>query len=158
MERPETVGAVRGSEASAWTVQADVAREGTVFARYLLGVDASPAVLRRYASACRNLSGEATSGHDQAVVQFIRRHPWSLPYLDAASGWLRRESLLRKRLLVMLSLLETTPEYADRFVSRPGPRGVVIVRIALWAASGILKLALGLLLYPVAGSTRWLRS
>ncbi len=98
-----------------------------MFGRYLIGNEPGEALVERYCRANTELFvGEATA-EDEAVLAFARRHPWSIPMLDAGSGLWGGESLLRKKLLVMTAIVETTRELAGRFEQR----GIGIPRLAL---------------------------
>jgi hypothetical protein len=128
-----------------------------VFGRYLLGRDGTglpAAILERYARACGLLFADVTDRRDLAVVLFARRHPWSLPFLDGASALLRPESLLRGKLILMLALLETSPDHAGAFLPAPRSWAACVTRVAARGALGALRAALGLLLLPLAGMDR----
>jgi hypothetical protein len=128
--------------------------EGAILGRYLLGREAPPPALQRYAEGCARLFVDPPSPDDAALVAFAVRHPWSLPCLDAAAGLLRPRSLLRQKLILMLAVLETLPECADDFLPAARPPADVLVRLALSGASAGLKIAAGLLILP-ATHVRW---
>ncbi len=130
----------------------DVQAEARLFSRYLLGRDPDPEVSARYADACGSLFGDESDARDAAVVAFARGHAWSLPFLDAACGLLDSRALLRRKLLLMLALLETVPGNADLFLARPTGRSALIARLAGHGLTSALKMAGGLLILPVA---RW---
>jgi hypothetical protein len=60
------------------------------------------------------------------VLDYALRHPWSIPMLDAGTALARGGSLFRKKLLVMMAILETTPEFVDR----TEPRSLGLGRLA----------------------------
>ena len=124
--------------------------EGELFARYLLGGPTVPAVLARYVRACDLLFDDPAAPADAALVRFAVRHPWSLPFLDAAAGLLHRQALLRSKILLMLGLLEATPEHAEFFTPQPCSRLLVIARLGWWGVRTVVKVLGGLLLYPLA--------
>jgi len=122
--------------------------------RHLIGREADPAVLARYAEGCRKLF-EGTPDHPGgAHLAFALRHPWSLPCLDAACGLLQPQGILRKKLFLMLAILETTPRHADLFLPQPRSRGWLAGRLVVWGVGGLAKTAMGLLLFPLAGRQR----
>jgi hypothetical protein len=124
--------------------------EASLLARYLSGRDPGAEIADRYARACRALFVEEHSARDAALMGFALRHPWSLPCLDAACGLVDPQSLLRRKLILMLALLETTPDHVDLFLARPRPRASVIARLMVWGAASLLKAGAGLLLLPLA--------
>ena len=130
--------------------------EGVLLALYLLGGREPPlAALERYESACATLFNAPHPPEDPAVLGFLRRHPWSLPFLDAAAALFHPHALLRKKLLLMLAILETmplstAPGGVDLFSPRPGPRVLVIAKLAFWGASSAFKASVGAIIFAVS--------
>jgi hypothetical protein len=125
--------------------EADLRTEARMFGRYLIGREPAEALVERYCRANATLfAGEA----DDALLAFARAHPWSLAMLDAGAGLSQGQSILRKKLLVMTAIVETTPELVDRFEQRaaslPGLAwrvGMAGTRTALHAAAGLALVA-----------------
>ena len=129
-------------------------REGELLARYLLGRPTVPDVLVRYVQACERIFGRAQPSADLPLLRFVERHPWSLPYLDAVAGLLYRKGQFREKTLLMLALLETTPEHVEFFTPRTTSRLWLMLRLGWWGTRVVGKLLLGLLLYPLAKRAR----
>jgi hypothetical protein len=127
--------------------------EGRLLGGYILGEPPCEDAVRRYAGGTRKLFAPDDAG--MQPLRFAARHPWALPCLDAAAGLLERDGALRRRLLLMLAILEATPQHADKFLphmeTRTG-RMTVLGRLVAWGAACGLKLIGGLVLYPAA---RW---
>jgi hypothetical protein len=100
--------------------------EAVIFARYLVRRDPSALLVDRYVRANEELFAH-TEAIDHDIVAFARRHPWSIGMLDASAGIIGGSSLLRKKLLLMTALVETTPELVDR----TEPRSVDLPRLVL---------------------------
>src|SRR5207249_778165 len=113
--------------------------ESRLFGRYLLDIEPSLELQQRYAAACRKLFADPAPPE----LRFVRRHPWALPLVDAAAGLRHPQSELRQRLLLMAAILETTPDYAEFFLTTPSPATVVWqgIRSAVKIALGIPILA-----------------
>lgn len=140
--------AVGGSRAGFETMDR-LSLECRRFSRYLIGADPPAALVARYGAASRVLFPDAATPGDRALLDFADAHPWSLAFLDAAAGLFRPESLLRKKMLLMLAILETTPEYAERFEpASPGTLGAVL-RLGATGLVCVLEIALGALLLSV---------
>ena len=129
-------------------------QEASIYARYLSGGPAPPEIIERHVDACRKLLLDRPAREEQGLLAFARRHPWSLPALDAACSVIRPEAMLRKRLFVMLALLETSPAHAPLFIATPRRRLAAAGRLVLHGVSASLKVVLGLALYPVARGAR----
>src|ERR671925_638162 len=108
--------------------------EAAVFARYLLGPESiiSNDVLERYADGCETLFDASEAADDVAIVDFVRRHPWSLPCVDAAAALLSPQTLIRKKLLLLLAVLETTPAHVDSFTPVSRSRAGIGLRLFWW--------------------------
>lgn len=103
---------------------ADLRTEAIVFGRYLVGEDPPAELVERYCRA----NAKLFPGADDTVVAYARQHPWTVPMLDAAAGITEGgTSLLRKKLLVMTAIVETTPA----LVERTEQRAVGLPRLAL---------------------------
>jgi hypothetical protein len=123
------------------------ADEARIFCRFLVGREVPEALVDRYESACARLFPDPPDAVDAALLDFVRRHPWSVGALDAATGFLRRESRLRARLLVMAAVLEATPTFADEFLPRSAGRGAVLGRLVAIGCAAVARLLLGIAVY-----------
>ena len=122
--------------------------EAMVLSRYLIGTPASPQVVQRYVDAQRVL----LPAEADRVTAFVRRHPRCLALLDAAAAPRGTHAPLRRRLLLMATLLEATPEHAARFLPAPGSRLGVLASLGWHGLRGVAMTALGTPLYL------WLRA
>lgn len=136
--------------------------EAEVFARYLMGSalppgELSPAVrgvIDRYPDSSSLVPAQNENAGDHAILAFAGRHPWSLPFLDAASGLLRRHGLLRSRLLLLTAMLEASPALVDEFSPRVTRRWRLLALVVGLGLSALARIPLGLLLYPIARGMR----
>jgi hypothetical protein len=128
--------------------------EARVFGRYLLGRVPQADLVERYRDANRVLFPPPAPPAEAAVVAFVRRHPWSVSLLDAASGLRRPGSLLRNKILVMAAILEASPAFAEEFLPpAPGPIALVL-RVAGLGVLAVGRAAVGMLVYPAASRSR----
>jgi len=133
----------------------ELAEEGKLFCHYLLGGQGSrPEVHERYAAACATLFQETPTQEEQALNLFVRRNPWALPLLDAAVGLIQPHTLLRKKLFLLLAILETTPGHTEVFTPKPCARGFLVLRVIFLGITCLLKAAAGIILYPFARRVR----
>jgi hypothetical protein len=128
----------------------DLRTEAIAFGKYLVDREPGEELVERYRQA-----NEQLFAHEAAdpAVAYARAHPWAIPMLDAAEGLAGMRggepSLLRKKLLVMTAIVETTPEYVARTepVSASLPAlalrlGMAGARTAFHAATGLALLAM----------------
>jgi hypothetical protein len=104
--------------------EANLIQEGMIFSRYLIGKIPSHDLLCRYADAHSFVLITQTLSREDPLLKTVVRIPCLLPYLDAAAGVFSPHALLRKKLLLMLSILEACPDYTVFFspdVSRTWP-------------------------------------
>jgi hypothetical protein len=99
------------------TADDDPRAEARAFGRYLVGTEPTPAEVDRYAAAVAARIARAPD----AVVRAARAVPALVGPLDAAAAFVDPEHQLRQRLLVLLAILEASPEHAERFLPRDWP-------------------------------------
>ena len=134
--------------------QAELESEACTFGRYLVGRTPPPELVARYCEANAALFTAPPAPADEAIVAFVRRHPWSVGLLDAAVGLRRPGSLLRNKILVMTAILETSPAFADEFLVPPVHPIVLALRVAALGTLAVARTLLGLALYPAAARAR----
>jgi hypothetical protein len=129
-------------------VEHELAEEGRLFGRYILGTNPSAELIARYAAASQTIFPNAPSAADAALVSFARRHTWSIGCLDGACALLRPAGLLRGKLLVMSAICEAAPGSGDEFLPRVAAVPALVVRLALSGAAAVLQAVIGLVMYP----------
>lgn len=129
--------------------------EAIVFGRYLVDREPAEDLIDRYRRANETLFGAEIGGArgasdaDRAVLDFARRHPWSVPMLDAAAGLTGKAPLFRKKLLVMTAIIETTQEFVDRTEQQAVGLPRLAVRLGVAGARTAFHVATGLALSAV---------
>jgi len=128
----------------------DLRREAVWFARYLIDAEPSEALVERYVRANAKVLHEPPTTRDAAVLAFVHAHPWSLGWLDAGTAFTRGAPRLRQKLVVMMAILEATPDYIEQTAPVDGvgiPR--LAWRLGVAGARATAKLALGTALAAV---------
>lgn len=128
--------------------------EARLFTRYLVGRMPPPDLIARYAEADRTIWTTPAPPHEAGLVQFVRRHPWSVGLLDAAAGLLQPSGRLHGKILVMSAILETSPVFADEFLPRTVRTPSLLLRLVAAGTAALAQALLGALLYPFAIRTR----
>ena len=111
-----------------------------MFTRYLLDRECPEEMQERYASGC---VARSLADNDE-VTSFVRQHPDTLPFIDAAGAIAGRASELRARLQLMAAILEASPRFADAFLAAPSTRARAIASLAASGMASAAKAALGL--------------
>ena len=128
--------------------------ECRVFCRYLAGRAPTPYLLTRYREAHDAGVVEPTGGSsafERGVVSLARRSSLLARAFDARARILAPGSLLRRKLVLVLAILETSAE-TEAAVDTPthsGPVGLGLHLVGLGLAFGCL-LVVGVLLSPLA--------
>jgi hypothetical protein len=120
---------------------ATLSEEAKLFAKYLLDVEPSQELISRYIAAHDALP---ELGADTRELRFARQHAWALPFLDAAIGFWCRDSVVRKKMLLMAAILEATPGSAEFFLSSPSSPLRVLRDCAWQAMRASVKLVIGM--------------
>jgi hypothetical protein len=87
----------------------ELAVECEVFAAYLTGLPAGDYVLEKYREAHRTtdlIGPSAPTPFDRFILRFARRGPLCTKLADIYTRWLYRTCVLRRKLLLMLAILE----------------------------------------------------
>jgi hypothetical protein len=128
--------------------------EARAFGRYLVGRVPPPELIARYVAASRTLFPESGDARDRALLGFVRRHPWSARYLDAATALLRPAAVLRSKVLVLGAILEASPTFADEFLPRHVGLPGLVLRVIGNGIVAVLSALLGALLYAAVARSR----
>jgi hypothetical protein len=89
--------------------------EAESFGAYLTGRTLAALFIDRYVVAIA-VRGIEADRRDQRLLRFMRRHPWSIGFIDGGLALRRPGSAVRDRLLVMSAIIEATPDYAPDFL------------------------------------------
>jgi hypothetical protein len=119
-----------------------------VFTRHISGRPATPRVSEQYAAAHRVLPGmEPSDGHERWLLRVARGGPSACRVADAWARLAAPQGAFRRKLVVLLAILEVTPPYAEELDQ---PRGGPVVEWLRIAASGVAfagALAVGVVLF-----------
>lgn len=89
--------------------------QASIFTRYLCGQDATEAIASRYSQAL-DATTAFFSHNDQQLLDFIEKHPWSVGSIDGALALVRPNSEVRRRIFLLLALLESSTDYTSYFL------------------------------------------
>lgn len=89
----------------------DLERECRTFTRYLAGRDATPYVIGKYCDAHTASPAFAGDRFDRRITAAARIHPVAAFVADAYARFFAPHGLLRKKLIVLLAILETSPPF-----------------------------------------------
>lgn len=119
-------------------------READVFARSLVGRRPSDAVADRYVAFHRRDGAPAPAGFDAALVRIARVHPVATRMCDAYAARLPRVTALRRKLVLVLALVECAPStYELVEVPGAGGAGLGLPRLVVRGALEALALLVG---------------
>jgi len=124
-------------------------RQAIVFGRYLVNQVPNELSQNLYQTFVMQHK-ESLTLREQKLFRIAERHPWTVGMLDAGLVFVRPDSVFRKRLYVMFSILETMPEYRNAFL--PARVGYwylpVLAGHVVW---NVLKAAIGIVFLKVRG-------
>lgn len=128
----------------------ELKEEAVLITKYLLDYSPTEELCKRYIEANRVLLDNYNSKSNSHELGFIRLHPWALPFIDAAAGLLSPGSIVRKKVLLMAAILETSPVYADYFLHRADNHLSLLVNIVWNGLRIVFKLSVGIPIYILA--------
>jgi hypothetical protein len=135
---------------AAYRDAADLRREAVWFARYLIDAEPLEALIERYVRGNAKVLTEPATAADEAVLAFVHKHPWSVGLLDAGTAFLRDAPLLRRKLVVMMAILEATPDHVEA-TAPVEDAGIarLVWKLGTAGAKAAIKLAVGTALATV---------
>jgi hypothetical protein len=92
-------------------------KEARIFGKYLTGTEINDTAIQLYIKAI-TIRDLQSAGRDLKLEKFIFRFPFWIGFIDAALAMTNKQSILRKKIFVMLAVLETIPEYSHLFLSK----------------------------------------
>ncbi|WHZ16164.1 MAG: hypothetical protein OJF52_003013 [Nitrospira sp.] len=101
--------------------QPNLNRECELFSEYLIDLRPSDYVLRKYQEAHHlghPFAGRPVQLFDHILMRLALRHAFILRLADTYSGLFYKEALLRRKLVLLLAILECSPGAFDR-LDRP---------------------------------------
>ncbi|MBV8841602.1 MAG: hypothetical protein JO307_02220 [Bryobacterales bacterium] len=127
-------------------------RECRVFARYLSGVDPSSYLVQKYGDFHEQLGASAGSDRfDEFLVRVASRGVFWTTLADGYSRLFRKSGALRKKLIVVLALLECAPPSYEILDSVPtGGLAGSVVRLAGISAKFLAAAIAGTVLFAPA--------
>jgi hypothetical protein len=122
-------------------------REARTFARYVVGGEASPWLVERYARAHDTRPQlRAATTFDRWQAWLAARHPIATLLMDGPGRFVAPRSLLRRKLILVTALLEVAPGAHRWFDGAPGG---VLRQGAHLVARGALLIAVVLVGLPI---------
>jgi hypothetical protein len=136
-----------------------LATECTTFIKYLVGRSAPPDVVAAYQQA-HEVSAVERAGRapslDRSLLRLARVGPASARVADAYAAVFARASVLRRKLVLLVAILESRGETAPMLdTAHPGPRARWFLEVGLRAIASVLMLCIAaLVILPL---TLWYR-
>ena len=116
-------------------------QEAYILSFYLTNRQPTPEVLLLYDQALKKLPIEFNSRQIR-LWEFCIKHAWALKFVDAALGLTDQYHPIRKRIFIMLAILETQTTYNDCFL--PAERSFLYIFYILFRLiKAILKTLIG---------------
>jgi hypothetical protein len=126
----------------------ELGRECEVFTRHIAGRRPTPYVIGRYAAAHAALAGmEPQDGHGRWLLRVARSGSAACRVADVWARLAAPRSALRKKLVVLLAILEVSPPYAAELDQPSGGRSLEWARIVASSLTSVIALVVGLVLF-----------
>lgn len=91
--------------------------EANILTKYLLNTPISANEEHLYNEAMTQLAIELTE-EEQNIWEYMFRHKWTIPCIDGALALTKPNGNIRRKIFIMLAILEASPEHAERFLPR----------------------------------------
>ena len=126
--------------------------ECRVFVRHILGCDAAPYVLEKYTDAHRVSAAYSTgSRFDMFLVRVAARNTFFAKLVDSYASVLAPVSLVRRKLVLILAILETAAPSCSVIDDVDGSSvAVQFARLCVRGVGSVLGLLVGVLVFTPA--------
>ena len=119
----------------------ELTTEANTFTKYLLHKKPGKAAVELYVKAMQANPGKLDEG-EAKLLRFSLKHAWLLSCIDGGLIFIRPHSEVRRRIYTMLSILETTSDFAQDFL--PVQRSWPYIFVVGWAGiRGVVRAAVG---------------
>jgi len=119
-----------------------------MFSHYLLDSTPPKEFVERYINANHALKVmNVVNKSDVKILEYARNHPWSIPFLDAASGILQPNTSLRKKIYIMAAVIEASPKYAEDFLPQNLSPLRLFTQLVINGFTGVIKVIFGIPLF-----------
>jgi hypothetical protein len=119
----------------------DLQQQCEVFCRYLIGQKPDKYVQKKYAEWHLNMDFRAMDRFDNFLVKWATKGSLFCKCCDSYSRFFRSSSLLRKKLIYLLAILETSPQFYS-FLDRADERNRWLIFFRICLKGGFFVLAL----------------
>jgi hypothetical protein len=123
-------------------------RECTLITELLIGRQPSQEVVDRYCYAS-GLLFSLPKKQDLLFLSLAFYNTFTLGCLDAFSGFFLRDALFRKKILLCLAILETSPSYFQYFERKETSICLLFLELIRYGFINVVKLLTGILLFCV---------
>jgi hypothetical protein len=121
-------------------------QEAETIAEYLVHRRPSSILVDRYIAGATKFFPPDDNTLDASIRLFIVAHPSSIRYLDAAFALFSSKNKLRKKILLMVTILETTPEYCEEFFEAASTRTGFLFSVIAIGTRTLTKAIIGMVL------------
>ncbi|MGE3956196.1 MAG: SDR family oxidoreductase [Vicinamibacterales bacterium] len=145
------VGEMLGASPTAASRDAAADEECRVFTRHVVGAEPDPQVLSTYREAIRTVTAlQAADRFDEALLAFAARGTAWAALADGYAALLHPASALRKRLVLLLAILESRAPYHRTIDDSLGPTVPMLGRLLVTGIGGVLCAVAGLAIFVPA--------
>lgn len=119
-------------------------QEAILYSHYLIGREPSNEMVKRYVHANQKLGIQEVDLSEKNILEFSINHPWSIPFLDAATGIIKPHSMLRKKIYTMAAVLEASPRYCGDFFPENISLFILIWNLVKHGLTAAMKIGIGI--------------
>ena len=119
-------------------------REAQVLSKYLVGRECSSVIAQRYQDAANKLNAVLNDSEQKSWDKMLSS-PFYLKLIDSGLAITNPQSSLRKRIFIMLAILEASPDFTQSFL--PQERSIFyLIPLGFRAGLSALYLVFGILI------------
>lgn len=131
-------------------IQYELKNEAHMLGKYLIGREIDNQIVSLYSRAIQETNSQLMKTNEKRVWKLIQKWPWALGILDSGLAMMSSTSVIRKRILLMLAILETQPQFSRYFLDKKS-KFLDFVELELNLCKAAIETALGIILVKLMG-------
>lgn len=131
----------------------ELEKEAKQISRYLIGKECTGELAQRYVEAHQKLKIELLSAEEFLWEKALKSRFW-MACVDSGLAFIRPKSQIRRKIFVMLALLEASVDYCDEFLSEKKSRFFMVVYLIRQGIMALFFAVVGVVFIKIYGDAK----
>jgi hypothetical protein len=110
-------------------IEKSLRHEAQILGYYLIKENPREHEILLYLKATQELQLIPESSLDQRILELVLKNPWMMGFFDGGLSFLNPDSIVRRKILAMLAIIEASPCYYKKFLPERHKKVVLLALI-----------------------------